>query len=164
MIEEQLVRFLKEKHLHIVTAESCTGGLVASGIINVTGASDVLSEGYITYSEEAKHRILGVSYQTIQNYNVVSQEVVMEMAAGAARVSGAEIALATTGLAGPGGGSATIPVGTVWLGCWLEDEVYVKKLQLQGTRAQIRQDAAKQALIFAWECLCSKKQAFSTSG
>lgn len=152
-MEEQLVSYLKKEHLHIVTAESCTGGLIASGIVAVSGASDVFSEGYVTYSEEAKHRILGVSFDTIRTYHVVSREVVTEMAVGAKKVAGAEVSVATTGFAGPGGGTDEIPVGTVWIGCCVGTAVFTKKLQLNGTREIIRQKAKEEAILFVCECL-----------
>lgn len=152
-MEERLVAYLKAHQMHIVSAESCTGGMIASSIVEVAGASEVFNEGYVTYSNEAKNKILGVSFDTIEQYNVVSKEVVAEMAVGAARVSGAEVAVATTGLAGPGGGSQEIPVGTVWVGCSIKETVYTKRLRLDGSRKEIRQDATNQAVSFVLECL-----------
>lgn len=152
-MEQKLVSYLKDNHMHIVTAESCTGGLVASGIVAVSGASEVFTEGYVTYSEEAKHRLLGVSFETIVQYNVVSREVVTEMAIGAKQVANAEVAIATTGFAGPGGGTEQIPTGTVWLGCCVGENVFTKKLQINGTREEVRQEAKQAAVQFVCECL-----------
>lgn len=98
------------------TAESCTGGMIAAAITDIAGSSDVLDRGFITYSNEAKMEMLGVSAQTLQTYGAVSRETALEMARGALAKSRAGIALAVTGIAGPDGGSADKPVGLVWFG------------------------------------------------
>ena len=112
-MKEWLVAFLKENNMSITTAESCTGGMIASEIVEVSGASNVFFEGYITYSEEAKAKLLNVSPNTISKYGVVSVEVAAEMAKGAATAAKADVAISTTGVAGPFGGSKENPVGTV---------------------------------------------------
>ena len=91
-LEEKVVGLLAEKHLTVTTAESCTGGLIAGTLVNVAGASDVLNEGYVTYSNEAKERLVGVRHETLERYGAVSPETAKEMALGAAKASGAEFA------------------------------------------------------------------------
>ena len=118
-LEEQIVKKLQEKGYTITTAESCTGGLLAGRILNVSGASEVYMEGYITYANEAKERILGVKHETLETYGAVSKETAEEMAIGAARAAKADVALSTTGIAGPGGGTVEKPVGLIWISCFL---------------------------------------------
>ena len=100
-LDKALVETLKNKSLTITTAESCTGGMVASSIVNISGASDVFKEGYITYSNEAKERILGVKHETLEKYKAVSAETAAQMAEGAVRISKADISVSVTGVAGP---------------------------------------------------------------
>ena len=113
-MEEVIVHLLSERHETVATAESCTGGLLASRLTNVPGASAVFLEGFITYSNESKVELLGVPAELLSSHGAVSDQVVRSMAEGALRKSGANYALATTGIAGPGGGSPEKPVGTVW--------------------------------------------------
>ena len=122
-LEEQLVNRLIEKNWHIACAESCTGGLIASRIINVANASKVLDASFITYANEAKIKYLGVSPSTILNYGVVSEEVVFEMAHGVAKETGSEVGIAVSGIAGPGGGTEKKPVGMVCFGFYVNGKV-----------------------------------------
>lgn len=103
-----------ENRLRIVTAESCTGGWIAKAFTDLAGSSRWFECGYVTYSNAAKVRDLGVTQQTLDSFGAVSEQTVCEMAAGAIRVSGAEVSIAVSGIAGPDGGSADKPVGTVW--------------------------------------------------
>ena len=114
-MEESIVRMLTERHLTLATAESCTGGLLANRITDVPGASAVFLEGFVTYSNASKTALLGVPAELISAHGAVSELVVRAMAEGVLAKSGATHALATTGIAGPGGGSEEKPVGTVWL-------------------------------------------------
>lgn len=145
-LEEQIVKKLQEKGYTITTAESCTGGLLAGRILNVSGASEVYMEGYITYVNEAKERILGVKHETLETYGAVSKETAEEMAVGAARVAKADVALSTTGIAGPGGGTVEKPVGLIYISCFLNGEVQVRELRLHGTREENRQDTVTETL------------------
>lgn len=145
-LEEQIVKKLQEKGYTITTAESCTGGLLAGRILNVSGASEVYMEGYITYANEAKERILGVKHETLETYGAVSKETAEEMAIGAARAAKADVALSTTGIAGPGGGTAEKPVGLIYISCFLNGEVQVRELRLHGTREENRQDTVTETL------------------
>lgn len=115
-LEATVVRLLKEKRLMLATAESCTGGLISSRITDVPGASAVFSHGFVTYANAAKVELLGVSPDTLETHGAVSETVACQMAAGALRASGADIAVAVTGIAGPEGGSPEKPVGTAWIG------------------------------------------------
>jgi len=144
--EEKAVRLLCEKGYTVATAESCTGGLLAGRIVNVPGASQVFHEGYITYSNEAKARLLGVSEETLMQYGAVSEETAAEMAVGAACKAGSNAALSTTGVAGPEGGTAEKPVGLVYIGCCVNGEVTVKEYRLTGNREENRQSAVVNAL------------------
>lgn len=145
-LEEQIVKKLQEKGYTITTAESCTGGLLAGRILNVSGASEVYMEGYITYANEAKERILGVKHETLETYGAVSKETAEEMAIGAARAAKADVALSTTGIAGPGGGTVEKPVGLIYISCFLNGDVQVRELRLHGTREKNRQDTVTETL------------------
>ena len=145
-LEEQIVKKLQEKGYTITTAESCTGGLLAGRILNVSGASEVYMEGYITYANEAKERILGVKHETLETYGAVSKETAEEMAIGAPRAAKADVALSTTGIAGPGGGTVEKPVGLIYISCFLNGEVQVRELRLHGTREENRQDTVTETL------------------
>ena len=145
-LEEAVVRLLREEHLTVTTAESCTGGLIAGTLVNVAGASDVLGEGYVTYSNEAKERLLGVKRDTLLQYGAVSEQTAREMAEGAARAAGADAALSATGIAGPGGGTAKKPVGLVYVGCFLEGNTVVKECRFGEDRMENRLRTVETAL------------------
>jgi nicotinamide-nucleotide amidase len=115
-LEATVVRMLTERRLTVATAESCTGGLISNRITDVPGASAVFTHGFITYANEAKIGLLGVSAGDLASHGAVSETVACQMAAGALRVSGADIAVAVTGIAGPDGGTPEKPVGTAWIG------------------------------------------------
>jgi len=121
---ETVVTLLKEKGFHISAAESCTAGAFIASIADAPGASSVLDRSFVTYSENAKHELVGVSLNTIFQYGVVSREVAEEMALGAAKTSGAEVGVGITGYAGPGGGTKEAPVGTVWVGIAINGDSY----------------------------------------
>ena len=129
-IESVVVEKLKERHMTVAFAESCTGGLISKRITDVPGASEVFGFGFCTYANEAKMKILGVKEETLAAHGAVSEETASEMAQGALKVSGADIAVAVTGIAGPGGGTPEKPVGLVYMGVATKDGVTVKKLLL----------------------------------
>jgi nicotinamide-nucleotide amidase len=138
----------------VATAESCTGGLIASSIVDVAGASDCFNEGYVTYSNEAKMKNLGVKEETLKLHGAVSEETATEMAFGVKARAGADFGVSSTGIAGPGGGTKEKPVGLVYIGCaYGQDKCKVKKLNLDGDRSQVRAAAAKKALELLEECL-----------
>lgn len=145
--ESRLVKLLLEKDLQITCAESCTGGMIASRLVNVPGVSEILMESYVTYSNEAKHRLLGVEQEALSEYGAVSQQVAFQMAEGAARAAGADAAIAVTGIAGPGGGTAQKPVGLVYIGTYLCGNIRVTENHFLGERYEIRKQAAEAALL-----------------
>lgn len=145
-LEEKVVELLAERHYTVTTAESCTGGMIAGTIVNAAGASEVLNEGYITYSNEAKERLVGVSHETLERFGAVSEQTAREMAEGAARAAGADAALSATGIAGPGGGTEEKPVGLVYIGCTLNGKTEVKKCRFDGNRMENRLHTVKTAL------------------
>ena len=152
-LEEKIVKALLEKGYTITTAESCTGGLLAGRILNVSGASSVYNEGHITYSNEAKERLLGVSHDTLAQYGAVSQQTAAEMAKGAALVAKADVGLSTTGIAGPTGGTPEKPVGLIYVGCSVNGAVTVEECRFHGTRVENRNAAVEAALELLWKTL-----------
>lgn len=128
-IEEAVIEKLKEKHMKVATAESCTGGLIAKRITDVPGASEIFDCGIISYANEIKHRVLGVSEDDLNKYGAVSEPVARQMAQGALKVSGADIAVSVTGIAGPDSDSTSKPVGLVYIGLADRDNVWVRELR-----------------------------------
>lgn len=174
MIAYKLVQLLIEKKLRITTAESCTGGMIASKIVSVPDASKVFDAGFVTYADFAKENMINVPGETIKKFGVVSEEVAGAMAEGAARTVtlmntnvsletvggttpddalGAYIAVSTTGVAGPGGGSEKIPVGTVCFGFYFGGRTITATKHFEGDRQQVRIDATKYALEKVFELL-----------
>lgn len=152
-MEEKLVSLLMEKGLTVTTAESCTGGMIASKIVNVSGASEVFHAGFVTYANSAKEAYAGVLSETLQTYGAVSSQVALEMARGVAKTAGAEVGISVTGIAGPGGGSVEKPVGLVYIGCHVCGKTDYKEFHFTGDRLTIRQKSAKEAIKFAIEML-----------
>lgn len=154
-IEETVVRLLQEGKHTVTMAESCTGGFIAGTLVNVAGASDVLGEAYVTYSNEAKQRLVGVRAETLEQFGAVSEQTAGEMAVGAAKAAGADVALSSTGIAGPGGGTKEKPVGLIYIGCYVRGEVRVRELRFHGTRMENRLHTVEEALRLAAEMLKS---------
>lgn len=172
-IEEVLVTKLADLQLHITTAESCTGGMVASRIVNISGASGVFEQGFVTYANEAKTSLLGVREDVLAAYTEFSAQTAAAMAKGAAKRAGADMAISVTGIAGPDGGTEEKPVGLVYIGCYIapgalakvvqskkgvyhievprKGKCVVKKYQFSGDRTQVREQAAQSALQLALE-------------
>ena len=125
-----VVGLLRSKGYSFATAESCTGGAVASAITGVPGCSDVMLGGVVAYHNDIKQRVLGVSEETLRKYGAVSESVVREMVSGVADRFGADCAVATSGVAGPGGGTPEKPVGTVWVAVKVGDKVVARMLSL----------------------------------
>ena len=146
-LAECLGRNLKAQDCKIATAESCTGGWIAQVITEVPGSSAWFDRGFVTYSNNAKVQMLGVNPQALAQYGAVSAEVAQQMAVGALVNSEADWAIAVTGIAGPEGGSEEKPVGTVYV-AWQNKAEYskVQKLQLSGSRNQIRQQTVVKAI------------------
>lgn len=152
-LEQALVDMLKKEGLTISTAESCTGGMVASRLIGVPGVSETYKSGLITYSNKAKRRLLGVKSNTLKEFGAVSEQVAKQMAKGVAKLTGADVTIATTGIAGPDGGSQEKPVGLVYVAVYVKGQTMVRKFQFDGNREKIRQVSTAQALIFARKCI-----------
>lgn len=144
--EETAVELLTDLGMTVTTAESCTGGLIAAALVNVAGASNVLHEGYITYSNEAKERLVGVQRKTLERYGAVSEQTAEEMAQGAAEAAGADAALSATGIAGPDGGTPEKPVGLVYIGCFVNGRTVVEKHEFHGNRLENRIHTAEAAI------------------
>ncbi len=148
-IETVLVNRLKDNKMTIATAESCTGGLMSSRIVNVSGASDVFMNGFTTYSNEAKSNLIGVDPELIATHGAVSEEVALSMAVGVREVSASSIGVGITGVAGPTGGTTEKPVGTVCIAVSGEQGNSVRKYQFNGNRQKIREISAQFALVQA---------------
>lgn len=150
----QLLDLYRTKHLRIVTAESCTGGMIAAAITDVAGSSDVFERGFVTYSNEAKTEQVGVPADLIAHHGAVSVHVAREMAVGALKHSRADVAVAVTGIAGPGGGSEAKPVGLVYLAVARRgSDPAIERHQFHGDRAAIRQATVERALEMLTEAV-----------
>jgi len=145
-IEQDVLALLKAQRETVTFAESCTGGLLAARLVSVPGASDVLGEAHVTYSNAAKRRVLGVKADTLERYTAVSAECAREMADGARRISGADWAASTTGYAGPDGGDDGTPVGTVFIAVAGPDGVVAEECHFSGDREKVREQAVAHAL------------------
>ena len=152
-LEDTVVKLLKKYDLSLATAESCTGGLFTGRIVNVAGASDVLKEGFITYSNKAKKKNLDVSKNTLKKHGAVSEQCAKEMAKGAAINTGSDVAVAITGIAGPDGGTDEKPVGLVYIACFANEKVTVKEFNFKGNRQKIREGAVIYALGLLRRCI-----------
>ena len=153
-IEYVLGEILCNNKLTISTAESCTGGMVAAKLISYPGISASFLEGAITYSNEAKMKRLGVRKETLDAYGAVSEETAKEMAEGIAKESCSNASIATTGIAGPGGGTNEKPVGLVYIGVYVEGKVIVNKYNFDGNREMVRKSATIAALNLLMDQLC----------
>ena len=152
-LEEAVVDLLKEKNMTLSLAESCTGGAVAARIVNVPGASDALMCGYVTYTNRAKRKCLGVKKSTLNKEGAVSAKCAKEMAKGGAKAARTDVCLSVTGLAGPGGGTKETPVGTVFMGCTCAGKTTTIEFHFTGNRSRIRGQAVAQALTFIRDSL-----------
>lgn len=160
ILDQNLKKLVKNcaKHgIKIATAESCTGGMISEWITSVPGSSSVIEFGICSYSNRIKHEVLGVSEETLEKYTEYSKQCAEEMARGALKISGADYAISTTGVAGPGGGTDENPVGTVYICVCDKNSAITRRFEFVGelfelTRADIRIRAAKAAL----KMLCEK--------
>lgn len=152
-LDEQTGELLRAKGLVMGTAESCTGGRIANMITLVAGSSEYFAGGVISYSNDVKHNVLGVSEESLSQHGAVSREVVEQMALGAIRVLGCDCSVATSGIAGPGGGTPEKPVGTVWIAAALKDRIVSRCWHFGTERQQNIQSAADAALTMLSELL-----------
>ncbi len=154
---EELSLLLIGKNMRLVTAESCTGGMIAAAMTDRSGSSALFERGFVTYSNEAKIEDLGVNSATIEAYGAVSEQTAAEMALGALNNSHADISLSVTGIAGPNGGTKEKPVGLVYIAVALQNkEPVVTKNNFDGDRTSIRQATAEKALELLIETLETK--------
>lgn len=156
-LEDNIVKMLKERDMTIATAESCTGGLLTSMLVNVPGVSDVLKTGFVTYSNKAKQKFVDVQKASLKKHGAVSEKVAKEMAKGCAVAAKADVGVAITGIAGPDGGTAEKPVGLVYLACCVNGKTKALELRLTGNRSKIREYAAAKALVLIRECLLERE-------
>lgn len=154
---KKLAKLLLEKKLVISTAESCTGGLLSSMLTDVSGSSEYVKLNFVTYANEAKHKILNVSLETLENHGAVSEECAHEMAEGLFNKTGCDIALCTTGIAGPTGGTKEKPVGLCYISCRYQGIIHVKKVLLNPDieRTEMKKLFAEHAIEFAYNILSS---------
>lgn len=156
LLEEQIVGLLQEKKVTLATAESCTGGMLASRIIDVPGVSEVFKAGFVTYANEAKQNLIGVKEDTLAQFGAVSEQTAREMVLGAIKAAKADMAVATTGIAGPGGGTKEKPVGLVYIACGSADDIIVERCLFSGSRKEIRQASVEHALGMLYKEIMKK--------
>ena len=152
-LEEQVVGLLIEKGCSITTVESCTAGLIGATLVNVPGVSKVFSEGYITYSNSAKIKLVNVKKETLEKHGAVSKEVALEMVKGAASKSKADVAISATGIAGPDGGTPDKPVGLLYIGLSIKGDVTIHEFNLQGNREENRRATVEEGFKLLLEAM-----------
>lgn len=148
----QLLDLLREKNLHISTAESCTGGMIATSLTAIAGSSDVVNGGIVSYTNQVKHEVLGVKQETLDAFSAVSEECTREMAEGVAKLLKTEVSVSVSGYAGPTGGTAEKPVGTVCFGFYIQGKTSSATKHFIGDRANVR----REAVLFAVHELIEK--------
>ena len=156
-LESQIGSLLRQNRLKLATAESCTGGLIGDRITDIPGSSDYFIGGVVAYAYDAKVALLGISWDTLNKYGAVSREAVLEMAEGVHRRLGADIAISVSGIAGPGGGLPTKPVGTVWAGLVATEGKWARVFHFSGDRQQNKAAAAEAVLQMVYEYLQGKR-------
>ncbi len=152
-LETLLGQLLRERGLKLVTAESCTGGLIADRLTDVPGSSEYFLGGFVSYAYEAKVASLGVSWDTLHQFGAVSRETVLEMARGARIALSADIAVSVSGIAGPGGGLPEKPVGTTWIGLVTPEGESAQVFYWKGDRRENKEQSAEAAIKMALEYL-----------
>jgi len=152
-IEEKIGKLLLEKGMTMSTAESCTGGRIAHLITSVPGSSAYFTGGIVSYSNQVKQEVLGVTNESLQQYGAVSEPVAIQMVQGVKRLLSTSCAVATSGIAGPGGGTPEKPVGTVWIAAACDDKLKTTLYHLQGSRMEIIKQSAELALSMLYNLL-----------
>lgn len=152
-LEEAVVELLAAKGMTVTTAESCTGGAVAARLVNVPGASEVLRQGFVTYSNKAKRKYLMVKKSTLKSEGAVSAKTAREMVKGGCFMTKSDACVAVTGIAGPGGGTEKKPVGLVYIGCCVNGHVKVQECRFNGNRSQVREQSVVSALTLLRDCI-----------
>ena len=152
-LEKAVVDLLTANELTVSCAESCTGGMLSARLVNVSGVSQVYKSGYITYSNKAKRKILGVKKNLLDKYGAVSKDVAKAMAEGAAEVAKSDVAVAITGIAGPDGGTKEKPVGLVYIACHVKGKTVVEEYHFTGNRGKVRENSVSAALCLMRKCI-----------
>lgn len=153
--EEELGKYLLDNHLTIATAESCTGGLVSSKLTDISGSSEYIKLNFVTYANEAKHNILGVDWDILNTYGAVSEQCAQSMAEGLQKITNCDIALCTTGIAGPTGGTPSKPVGLIYISVRYNNIVTIKEIKLPENtpRKEMKEKFANLAIKLALDVL-----------
>lgn len=152
-LEECVIDLLKDQELELTTVESCTGGALAARLVNVPGASDVLKQGLVTYSNKSKRKFTLVKKSTLKDEGAVSHKTAKEMAKGAVENTGCDVSVSITGLAGPNGGTKEKPVGLVYIGCCYKGKTTVREFHFNGNRSKVREQAVVQGLVLLRDCI-----------
>ena len=152
-MEQRVLELLRAHNFKITCAESCTGGLISGRLVNASGISEFYEAGVVTYANEAKERFLKVPHEMLSKYGAVSPQVAQAMAEGALDFAGADVSIAVTGIAGPGGGSEEKPVGLVYIACCVRGRVALERHIFSGNRTQVRESTVEAALALVVKCL-----------
>lgn len=155
-IQDSVVRFLLDHKMTITTVESCTGGMISARLTDVAGVSEVFKQAFITYSDEAKHKMVGVKKDTLDTYTAVSEQTAWEMAYGGAKEAKADVCISVTGYAGPPYDENDDSVGLVYIGCNIKGNIVVEEHHFEGDRSAVRNQAAERALTLAFACMQSE--------
>lgn len=156
-LEEAVIEMLKERELTLTTAESVTGGMLAARLTNVPGASEVFKQGFVTYCNRAKRKLLDVKKSTLKDYGAVSEKTAKEMAKNGAFATGSDVCISLTGIAGPAT-EEDKPVGLVYMACSYNNRITVKEFHMNGERAKIRENAVVKALTMLRECILNDEE------
>ena len=146
---EFLFNQCKLKNINVTTAESCTGGMIASSIVSINGSSNIFKSSIVTYSNSMKSQLLNIPSSIIKINGAVSEQTAHQMASNVLSIMAADISIAVTGIAGPTGGSIDKPVGLIWIGIGTKTKIFTKKYLLNGNRLEIRQKTTLESLKFA---------------
>ena len=157
-LEETIIQLLKEQELTLTTVESCTGGMLSARLTNVAGVSAVFKQGFITYSNKAKRKFVGVKKMTLKKYTAVSEQTAWEMARGGAILTNSDVCVSVTGYAGPDGGEDGQPVGLVYIGCNVKGRIEVEEFHFSGDLREIRELAVVNALTLLRRCILENYQ------
>ena len=152
-LEQTIVELLKEQKMTVSTVESCTGGMISARLTDVPGCSEVFRQGFVTYSDRAKRKMVGVKKSTLKKYTAVSEQTAKEMAKGGAFMAESDACVSVTGYAGPDGGENGDPVGLVYVGCCVHGNVEVEEYHFAGDRAAVREQAVIRALTLLRKCI-----------
>lgn len=157
-LEETIVELLKEQKMTVTTVESCTGGMISARLTDVAGASEVFKSGFVTYSNKAKRKFIGVKKMTLKKHTAVSEQTAYEMARGGAVLTGSDTCVSVTGYAGPDTGEDGQVVGLVYIGCNVKGKIEVEEFHFSGDRRAIREQAVVSALTLLRSCILKNYQ------